>query len=129
LTEALLPVLKQNANAAIVNVSSLVSFIPSISLPTYSASKAALHSYTQVLRAELKNQGIQVYEVMPLVNTELSHEIGGADNGIPPEVVAEDLLKALTEEQFEVRVGLTNSLYQLYLQSPEQAFSALNSSL
>jgi uncharacterized oxidoreductase len=130
LTEALLPVLKQNANAAIVNVSSLVSFIPSISLPTYSASKAALHSYTQVLRAELKNQGIQVYEVMPpLVNTELSHEIGGADKGIPPEVVAEDLLKALTEEQFEVRVGLTNSLYQLYLQSPEQAFSALNSSL
>jgi uncharacterized oxidoreductase len=73
LTEALLPVLKQNANAAIVNVSSLVSFIPSISLPTYSASKAALHSYTQVLRAELKNQGIQVYEVMPPSSIPNSH--------------------------------------------------------
>lgn len=50
LTEQLLPLLHSQAEAAIVNVSSVVAYVPSMSLPTYAASKAALHSYTQSLR-------------------------------------------------------------------------------
>jgi uncharacterized oxidoreductase len=54
LTNKLLPLLKSQNESAIINVSSVVAFAPGLSLPTYSASKAALHSYTQALRLSLK---------------------------------------------------------------------------
>jgi uncharacterized oxidoreductase len=67
-----------------------------------------------------------VFELQPpLVNTEFSAGIGGA-NGIPASQVAEDLLKALGMDNYEIRVGNTEGIYQLYLSSPEQAFNALN---
>jgi len=79
LTEKLLPLLSASDEAAIVNVTSIVAFVPGINLPTYAASKAALHSYSQALRYTLaKTTQIKVFELMPpLVNTELSAEIGG----------------------------------------------------
>src|SRR5882757_1228734 len=73
LNEKLLPILSAQKEAAIINVSSVVAFVPG-SLATYSASKAALHSYTQSLRFALTDQpNIKVFELMPpLVNTEFS---------------------------------------------------------
>lgn len=77
LNEKLLPVLKTNDNPTIVNVSSIVAFVPG-ALATYSASKAALHSYTRYLRLALKNANVKVFELMPpLVDTEFSAPIGG----------------------------------------------------
>jgi uncharacterized oxidoreductase len=46
LTDKLLPVLRSQDEAAIVNVSSILAYVPASDIPTYSASKAALHSYT-----------------------------------------------------------------------------------
>ncbi|GAA4315835.1 SDR family oxidoreductase [Mucilaginibacter gynuensis] len=127
LNEQLLPLLKTQAEAAIVNVSSIVAFVPGINIPTYSASKAALHSYTRALRHTLQDTAIKVYELMPpLVNTDFSQEIGG-ENGIPPSVVATDLLNAIDNDTFEIHVGGTADIYKLYLSSPEQALAALNS--
>jgi uncharacterized oxidoreductase len=127
LNEKLLPVLSRQDKAAIVNVSSIVAFVPGHTLPTYSASKAALHSYTLSLRYALsQNTGIEVYELMPpLVNTEFSKEIGG-ENGIDPAVVAHDLVRALEQKQFEIHVGGTADLFNLYLSAPEKAFEMLN---
>lgn len=126
LTEALLPLLQSQTQSAIVNVSSVVSFAPAKAIPTYSASKAALHSYTYLLREELKNSSVKVFEIMPpLVNTDFAKEIGG-ENGIPPLEVAEALAEGLTNDQFEIRVAVTAQLYQLFLQSPDTAFKALN---
>jgi uncharacterized oxidoreductase len=127
LTEKLLPVLKAQKEAAIVNVSSIVVFAPGASLPTYAASKAALHSYTRSLGYALKDTGVKVFELMPpLVDTELSKEIGG-HNGIPPSQVANELLDGLTNNIAEIHVGQTADMYKLYLSSPEQALIALNS--
>jgi uncharacterized oxidoreductase len=127
LTEKLLPLLKKANEAAIVNVTSIVAFVPGINLPTYAASKAALHSYTQALRFTLaKTTGIKVFELMPpLVNTELSVEIGGA-NGIAPELVAEGLIEGLKNNEFEIHIGKTADLYKLFLSSPQEALNALN---
>lgn len=127
LTEKLLPQLKTQPEAAIVNVSSIVAFVPG-SLVTYSASKAALHSYTQALRLQLEDvSAIKVFELMPpLVNTELSKEIGGA-NGIPPSEVAERLLDAMERDEYEIHVGQTADLYKLFLSSPAEALLRLNS--
>ncbi len=127
LNEGLLPVLAKQSEAAIVNVSSIVAIVPNFNMPTYAASKAALHSYSLSLRLTLaKTTGIKVFELMPpLVNTAFSKEIGGA-NGIPASVVADDLLAALENDEYEIHVGGTAQLYELYLSSPEGALTAMN---
>lgn len=129
LTEKLLPILNAQKEAAIVNVSSIVALVPSKTLITYSASKAALHSYTQSLRIALDRSpyATQVYEIMPpLVNTEFSKEIGG-ENGISPEIVAEDLVRAFEENQYEIHVGQTSYIYELSLSSPKDTLLTMNS--
>lgn len=127
LNEQLLPLLAQQEEAAIVTVSSIAAFAPSRFIPTYSASKAALHSYTQILRHTLaQSTAIKVFELMPpLVNTDFSKDIGG-ENGIPPSQVAQDLLDSLENNQYEIHVGATASLYQLFLSSPADALLSMN---
>jgi uncharacterized oxidoreductase len=123
LTEQLLPTLSASPEAAIVNVSSILAITPRHTLPTYSASKAALHSYTQALRFALKETNVKVFELMPpLVNTEFSKEIGG-ENGIPPSEVADDLLNAFEKDEYEIHVGNTAHVYSL---SPVDAFNMVN---
>lgn len=69
---AFLPHLAQQDDAVVVNVSSGLAFVPLPLTPTYSASKAAIHSYTEALRAQLADTGVQVIELVPpLVGTAL----------------------------------------------------------
>lgn len=127
LNQLLLPQLMAQVEAAIVNVSSIVAIVPG-SLSTYSASKAALHSYTQSLRIALTkaSSNVKVYELMPpLVDTEFSAPIGGK-NGISAAKVAADLLDGLKNDTFEIRVGNTQFIYDLYRKSPEEALMAMN---
>ncbi|GAB3978031.1 SDR family oxidoreductase [Spirosoma terrae] len=127
LNQLLLPQLMAQAEAAIVNVSSIVAIVPG-SLSTYSASKAALHSYTHSLRIALTkaSSNVKVYELMPpLVDTEFSAPIGGK-NGISAAKVAADLLDGLKNDTFEIRVGNTQFIYDLYRKSPEEALMAMN---
>jgi uncharacterized oxidoreductase len=65
LTTALLPHLKKQANATIMNVSSGLAFVPMIITPTYCATKAAIHSYSQSLRFQLRKTTIEVLELIP----------------------------------------------------------------
>jgi len=113
-TTRTLPLLLQQEEAAIINVSSIAVYRSNKYLPTYSASKAALHSYTQGLRDTFAtNDKLSVYEVYPpLVNTTFSAEIGGA-NGIPASEVADELFAALEKNQFEVPVGDTKKIHAL----------------
>src|SRR5579875_2162481 len=60
-----LPHLKRQANAAIVNVSSGLAFVPMPISPVYSASKAAVHAFTLSLRMQLKNTRVKVFELAP----------------------------------------------------------------
>lgn len=72
LTAALLPHLKQKAAAAIINVSSGLAFVPLAMTPTYCATKAAIHSYTQSLRWQLRGSPVEVVEIIPpYVQTDL----------------------------------------------------------
>jgi uncharacterized oxidoreductase len=65
LTAALLRLLQKQAHSAIVNVSSGLAFLPLAMTPTYCATKAALHSYTQSLRYQLGGTTTQVVELIP----------------------------------------------------------------
>ena len=72
LTAALLPLLQAQPQATIMTVSSGLAFVPLALSPTYCATKAAIHSYTQSLRYQLKNTPVQVLELIPpYVQTEL----------------------------------------------------------
>jgi len=128
LTEKLLPVLKQQSEAAVVNVSSIVAFVPGATLPTYAASKAALHSYSQSLRHVLRDSAVKVFELMPpLVNTDFSKEIGG-ENGIAPSVLADDLIGAFASDTYEIHTGDTAVIYELSKSDYTTAFGAMNPS-
>ncbi len=72
LTAALLPQLLKQPKAAILTVSSGLAFVPLAATPTYCATKAAIHSYTQSLRHQLRETRIAVHELVPpYVQTEL----------------------------------------------------------
>jgi uncharacterized oxidoreductase len=65
LTAALLPHLQLQPKAAVLTVSSGLAFVPKASTPTYSATKAAIHSYSMSLRYLLRKTSVEVIEVAP----------------------------------------------------------------
>lgn len=72
LTAALLPLLQKQSQSTIMTVSSGLAFVPMAPTPTYCATKAAIHSYTQSLRYQLKDTTTEVLELIPpYVATEL----------------------------------------------------------
>ncbi|MFP1763047.1 SDR family oxidoreductase [Lonsdalea quercina] len=84
LTTALLPHLLRQPRAAILNVTSELAFLPQAVTPTYCASKAALHSYTQSLRFQLRDSAVQVIEIIPpWVQTDLQGEQGHDPRAMP----------------------------------------------
>ncbi|WP_404710302.1 SDR family oxidoreductase [Sphingomonas sp. MMS24-J13] len=64
LTNALIDHLVQQPDAAIVNVTSGLAFVPLVATPTYNATKAAMHSYTIAMREALKGR-VEVIELAP----------------------------------------------------------------
>jgi uncharacterized oxidoreductase len=62
---AFTPHLLKQADPAILTVSSGLAFVPLTITPTYNATKAAIHSYTQSLRHQLADTPLQVIEVVP----------------------------------------------------------------
>ena len=84
LTGALLPHLKGKEDAAIMTVSSGLAFVPLVATPTYNATKAAIHSWSIALRAQLAGSGIGVIELIPPgVQTELMPGHDSDPNAMP----------------------------------------------
>lgn len=78
LTAALLPQLHKQPQSTIMNVSSGLAFVPMAPTPTYCATKAAIHSYTESLRYQLRGSTVEVLELIPpYVRTDL---LGGAND-------------------------------------------------
>jgi uncharacterized oxidoreductase len=97
LTAVLLPQLLKQKNAAILTVSSGLAFIPLAITPTYCATKAAIHSYSQSLRYQLKDTSVQVIEIVPpYVQTELMGAQQASDpNAMPLKDFIEETMSLL----------------------------------
>lgn len=99
-TTALLPKL-QHKDAKIVNVTSILALINLPIMANYSISKAALHSYTQALRAEMSLFDAEVYEVLAgPIDTRLT-----AGSDLPkaqPSDIVKATLKSIESKNFEI---------------------------
>ena len=131
MTEAFAPVLATNDGGAFVNMLSIVSWLASPQLATYSASKAAAWSYSNAARVQLKTQGTELVGVhVGYVDTDL---IASFDvEKIAPSAVAIaglDGLEAgepevLVDEQTrEVKAGLSDD-HRLIYPGVEEQFAA-----
>lgn len=131
LTLAFTPVLKANstprAGSAIVNFSSVAGLAAFPSIPTYSASKAAVHSLTQAWRAALGTHGIAVHGVYPgPIDTDMARDIDMPKTS--PDAVAHAVLDAIaagTEDVFPD--PMSKEVGANYLADPkavERAFAA-----
>ena len=94
ITRAFVPALERNAPAAVVNVLTLIALAPVSPMAGYSASKAAAHSATQALRAELRGRGITVLGAYPGgIDTDM---LAGVEvDKAAPELVATRIVAAL----------------------------------
>src|SRR6516162_4475356 len=111
MTSAFIDLLTAN-KGTVVNVSSALAFVPVPAVPIYSATKAAIHSYTQSLRFQLEETGVEVIEVMPPgVKTEMTTEL--AEVGISL-ITTDELVKqsfaSLKSGAIEIRPGQSKQL-------------------
>lgn len=96
LTAALLPHLRRQRAAAVVNVTSGLAFVPMAATPTYSATKAALHAYSQSLRSQLQGTTVQVIELAPpAVATDLMPGHAANPNSMPLDAYIDEVMALL----------------------------------
>jgi uncharacterized oxidoreductase len=127
LTHALEPLLSNKQESAFVITTSGLAFVPNLNYPTYSVTKAALHSFALASRLALKRKGsnIRLFDLMPpLTDTPLAKGLDAPK--ITAAEVASWFLKSFEKDELEIRVGDTEKIYQLFLQSPEEALMAVN---
>ncbi|KTE73334.1 SDR family oxidoreductase [Sphingopyxis sp. A083] len=110
LTDALIDHLVARSDGAIVNVTSGLAFVPLPKAPTYSATKAALHSYTQALRVQLAGQ-VEVIELAPpAVRTELTPGQSTRDAYMPLDAFADEVMALFAETPTPAEILVRNVL-------------------
>jgi uncharacterized oxidoreductase len=131
LTARLLPHLLAAGEAAVVNVSSGLGFVPLAIMPVYCATKAALHLFSVSLRRQLEESAVRVFEVIPpMVDTELDRgaraQRGQMRRGIEPGEVARAFMSALAADDLEVPVAGAADLVRAARERFDQAFASMN---
>jgi uncharacterized oxidoreductase len=134
LNDALLPHLLGRPAATIVTVSSGLAFMPLAQTPTYCATKAAIHSYTQSLRYQLRDTAVEVLELVPpYVQTTLMGERQASDpHAMPLDEFIAEVMAILKRggQDGEIRVGRVEPL-RAAPGKPDypQAFKAFNDAM
>ncbi len=115
MVQQFLPQLLTRERALIVNVSSGLAFIPFPAAPIYSATKAAMHAYSQSLRVQLAGTRVAMVELAPpgvetpLFRGEFAEETKG-QKAMDPTVLARRAIAAIEAGKVEIRPGLANLL-------------------
>lgn len=128
LTSLLIPKLKQSSQAAIINISSIAAISNFPSIGTYSISKAAMHSYSEGLRADLAKDNISVVCVYPgPTDTRMA---AGMEMDKPSAAsVSENVFKSLSAGQMEVFPDdFSKQMHATFLDNPQklaQTFAAM----
>ncbi len=116
--------LATKTGAAILNVSSGLAFVPLARVPVYSATKAALHSYTLSLRHQLAKKGIEVIEIVPPA---VRSNLGGShDFGVPTGEYADSVMAQLAEGRTELTYDFSTKSSQASRAELDAIFARMN---
>ncbi|MGF7073066.1 SDR family oxidoreductase [Mucilaginibacter sp. 3215] len=127
LNNLFMKMLKSRKDSAIINTTSILSFVPSLLEATYAASKAALHFYTVSLREHIKalNSSVKVFELIPpLVATEMAANMEG--KRITTEALVKAFINGLQKDHLTIRVGDTKLASVLNRLAPKLTFGLVN---
>lgn len=127
LNNLFIDMLKSRKESAIINTTSILSIVPALEEPTYSATKAALSFYTKTLRKNLEISGstVKVFELLPpVVATEMTAQ--RSDKKMTPEQLVKALISGIKNEHYTIRVGDTKLLYFVNRLFPKLAFNLVN---
>ena len=116
MVQQFLPHLKTRPDALLVNVSSGLAFVPLSLSPVYSATKAAIHSFSQSLRIQLKGSNVTVVELAPpgtntpLFYREFELETKNQKGVMEVNVLVNHAIRGIEAGKLEIRPGLSNVL-------------------
>ena len=111
-----LPHLKTQPAAAIVNISSGLAFVPFPLSPVYSAAKAGVHAYTQVLRLQLKATNVKVFEVAPpstetpLQNAFSDIDLESSAPMMKVDKMVNEAIRGILKDKMEILPGMAKML-------------------
>ena len=120
LITALMPMLRSRPKAMIVNVTSGLAIAPRAGGPVYCATKAGLRSYSQAIRAQLKDSNVHVLEALPPV-VETKMTAGRGSRKMPAAECARQFIVAMEADADEANVGLVKALQLVHSMSPSLA--------
>ena len=120
MTSAFIDILTAN-KGTVINVSSGLAFVPLPAAPIYCATKAAIHSYTQSLRFQLEETGVEVIELMPpAVKTDMTAEISeGGGSVITTDELVKQSFGSLKAGALEIRPGQSKTLAWMRRLAPD----------
>jgi short-subunit dehydrogenase len=121
LTHLLLPELKKQRGAAIINVASLAAFYPMPAMAVYAASKSFILNFTLALRAELNGTGVRASALCPagmVTNRETADQVEaqgffGRITTWQPENVAAVAIRQALRGKAVIIPGLTNRVIRV----------------
>lgn len=124
LASLLLPHLLKQSRAVLANVSSGLAFVPMAAAPLYSATKAALHSFTLSLRHQLRKTSVEVIEIIPPA---VRSNLGGShDFGVPTDEYADSVMQQLAEGRPEVTYQFSAKSSQASRAESNEMFERIN---
>ncbi len=128
-TAAALPLLRRAGRSRVVQMGSGLGFVPYAGTPVYSATKAAVHSFTLSLRRQLAGSGVQVVEIVaPVVDTPLHRDLPSPPPRLMPlEVFLDRAMRGLDAGRDEVAIGLGRVSRIGARLAPGRLFALINS--
>ncbi|WP_409307552.1 SDR family oxidoreductase [Pectobacterium sp. B1J-3] len=128
-TNALIDQLKQQPHAAVVTVSSGLAFVPRADAAVYSASKAAVHVYTQCLRQQLAGQVEVIELVPPAVQTELTPGQSEREGYLPLHAFMDEVMALFNQQPTPSEIVVERACLQRLAEREgrfEQVFDRIN---
>jgi uncharacterized oxidoreductase len=126
LTKLFLPLLELNTGSKVIYITTGLVYAPKAAYPVYCSTKAALHSFIQTLRVQLKSRNVDIIEVlMPAVDTPF-HKGNPPKIAITANKAVQEMFIGLIKGRKEIRIAGVRLIYRISRIAPSLAFRLIN---